>query len=192
MKGETMEEEIWKPVKGYEGLYEVSSHGNVRSLSKCYKCSKGGIHRIPGRMLKLNKNSRGYFIVRLYNNTHGKTYRVNRLVAIAFLPNPNGYKVVNHKDENKTNNTVENLEWCDHKYNVNFGTGVQRMKENHINHQSLSKRVAQFSLDGILIKVYPSAHEAERALNKKFAQVDICLCCRGGRNSAYGYKWQYI
>lgn len=100
-------EEEWRPVKGYEGLYEVSNMGRVKSL-----------HRPQSIILKQNTDSGGYMIVNLSKNGTYNTKTVHRLVATAFIRNPNNYGVVNHKDGNKKNNAVDNLEWCTQRYNM--------------------------------------------------------------------------
>ena len=110
--------EIWKDIEGYEGLYQVSNYGNVRSLN----------YAKAGKVKELKQgNWRGYKNVDLWKNGKGKSFKVHRLVAQAFIENPNEYLCVNHKDENKQNNHVSNLEWCTHKYNSNYGTGRERV-----------------------------------------------------------------
>lgn len=114
--------EEWRPVVGYEGLYEVSSYGRVRSLDRyCYRLQKG-------KVLSPAKDRYGYLTVTLNCNGKSKTIKIHRLVAQAFLPNPDNLPQVNHKDENKINNIVYNLEWCDAKYNNNFGTRQERYR----------------------------------------------------------------
>ena len=108
--------EEWKNIIGYEGLYEVSNMGNVRNVRR-------------NTLLRFSKNNYGYIQVYLYKNGIRNGFKVHRLVAQAFIPNPDNLPQVNHKDEDKTNNSVENLEWCDHKYNVNYG----HRTENAIN-----------------------------------------------------------
>lgn len=128
-------EETWKDVKGYEGLYQVSDMGNVKRVQhEDYNCRQG--YRIfKERLLKQEINFRGYMKVTLSKNNIHKGLFVHRLVAEAFILNPNNYPQVNHKDENKANNCVDNLEWCDNKYNNNYGTKPQRLsaivKEYH-------------------------------------------------------------
>ena len=117
-----MTEEIWRPVVGYEGLYEVSSYGRVRSLDRY----DGRNHFIKGKLLKNRDNGNGYLICILSKNGIVKNKYIHRLVVEAFIPNPDNIKEVNHKDEDKTNNNVENLEWCDRKYNCNYGTKIER------------------------------------------------------------------
>ena len=114
--------EEWRPVVGYEGLYEVSNTGQVRSLDRFYY----RLHK--GKVLSPTKDRYGYLTVTLNCNGKSKTIKIHRLVAQAFLPNPDNLPQVNHKDEVKTNNSVDNLEWCTAKYNVNFGTRQERYR----------------------------------------------------------------
>ena len=128
--------EEWKSIPGYEGLYEVSSYGRVRSVDRYVKYLNGMIHLHKGKMLSPGIRSDGYLQVSLCCNGKYKTISIHRLVAQAFLPNPYNLPMINHKDEVKTNNSADNLEWCTVKYNSNY-KGVlkrrsQRMKENGI------------------------------------------------------------
>ena len=128
-----MIEEIWKPVVGYEGLYEVSNKGTVKSLDRFTKSGRGNGNRfISGKILKSALNKKGYPSVVLCKDGKMFTQRVHRLVAEAFIPNPDNLPVVNHKDEDKTNNCVDNLEWCTNKYNCNYGTSISRMCETRL------------------------------------------------------------
>ena len=127
-----MNEEIWRPIEGYEGLYEVSSYGRVRSLDRYIKNGHSSYRLHKGKVISLLKGEYGYIQVNLYYN--GKNYKkyVHRLVAQAFIPNPNNLPQVNHLDEDKTNNRVENLEWCDAKYNINYGSRKDKARETAI------------------------------------------------------------
>ena len=127
-----MTEEIWRPVVGYEGLYEVSSLGRVRSLDRYVKYSNGRINLHKGRILSPGKDTNGYLFVILTCNGKHKLIRVHRLVAQTFISNPDDLIEVNHKDEDKTNNSVDNLEWCDRKYNLNYGTARIRSRDTNI------------------------------------------------------------
>ena len=125
--------EEWKSISGYEGLYEVSSYGRVKRLKISYIRKNGIMVHKPELILKPNYFSGGYFRVGMYKNKTFKYYLIHRLVAQAFLPNPDNLPEVNHKDEDKSNNRVDNLEWCDHKYNMNYGTLQQRRIQTNIN-----------------------------------------------------------
>ena len=120
--------EEWKSIPGYEGLYEVSNLGRVRSVERCDRFNR----KIVSKILKPNYVS-GYLRVGMYKNKTFKYYLIHRLVAQAFLPNPDNLPEVNHKDEDKSNNRVDNLEWCDRSYNMNYGTVQQRRIQTNIN-----------------------------------------------------------
>ena len=130
--------EEWRPVVGYEGLYEVSNTGIVRSVDRyvktCYEAYK--LHK--GKILSPGKSKLGYLQVSLCNNGKIHQIKIHRLVAQAFLPNPDNLPEVNHRDENPGNNNVDNLEWCTRKYNVNYGTRNIRAKETAIKNGSWS------------------------------------------------------
>ena len=168
-------EEIWKDIEGYEGLYQVSNIGRVKSLRK-------------NIILKSKIERNGYERVNLSVNNIHKDYSIHRMVANAFISNPDNLPQVNHKDENKTNNCVENLEWCDCKYNVNYGTGIRRCQLSNTNGKC-SKPVLQYTLDGTFIKEWKSTMDVQRNLG--FAQSNISACCRNIRKTAYGYLWKY-
>lgn len=124
--------EEWKSIPGYEGLYEISSYGRVKSLEISYVRKDGRMYHKPEIILKPNYVS-GYLRVGMYKNKTFKYYLIHRLVAQAFLPNPDNLPEVNHLDEDKSNNRVENLEWCDRSYNMNYGTLQQRRIQTNIN-----------------------------------------------------------
>lgn len=173
--------EIWKPIKGYEELYEVSNYGRIRSFDRW--CShRRGKQLKKGKILKLFKDTSGYLCVKLCKNTNQRQFKVHRLVAQAFIPNPNNLPQINHKDECKTNNIVSNLEWCDRKYNVNYGTRTKRVAEK------LSKTVLQYDLNGNLIKEWKSV--AECGMNG-YNQSHVASCCRGERKTHRGCIWRY-
>ena len=167
-----MNKEIWKDKKDYEGHYQVSNCGRVKSI-------KFGKERI----LKPKKDKYGYLHVNLYKNSKRKDFLVHRLVAEAFLDNPNNLPLVNHKDENPSNNFSTNLEWCTHEYNINYGTSQQRKS------LKLSKPVGQYSLDNKLIKTYPSINECGR---NGYNYGHVAECCRGERKSHKGYIWKFL
>jgi hypothetical protein len=121
-------EEIWKDIAGYEGRYQVSNHGRIKSLER--RCrAKSYTRRVPEKIYAQTVDTYGYPIVMLHLDGKRKTRTVHRLVAETFIPNPQNFKQVNHKDENKRNNHVDNLEWCDTQYNSAYGTRVDRLKK---------------------------------------------------------------
>lgn len=173
MKSNDSKMEIWIPIVGYEGRYSVSNFGNIAS-------HRGGKTRI----LKPTLNRSGYTYVDLCKNGMRRSHRVNVLVANHFLPKPNGMEEVNHKDENKSNNRVENLEWCTHRYNMNYGTRTGRA----ISH--LRKPVVRCNKSGESIDAHESVNQASRTLG--ISAAHISLCCRGMRKSAGGFKWRFV
>lgn len=181
-------EEIWKDIAGYEGLYQVSNLGNVRSLDRLAFNGKQ-MCLVIGKDLKLRLQKNGYVRVSLSKGSKIKYCNIHRLVAEAFIPNPNNLPEVNHKDEDKTNNRVENLEYCDRKYNNNYGSRIERGIEKRINHPKLCKPILQFSLSGDFIKEYPSQKEAQRQTG--VINQNIYQCCNGKRKQAGGYIWRY-
>jgi len=190
-----MENEIWKPVKDYEGIYEVSSLGRVRSLDRILPnyTSKGisGTKIIKGRVLKSHKSTTSnYYYVHLRGNGASKEVSVHRLVAKAFVPNPNNLPQVNHIDENPANNRFGNLEWCTAKYNINYGTRSKRVSETRISRASKGRAVTQYSKDWQFIKTYRSISIASRAVGVR--DSGIIRCCKGVINIAGGYHWRYV
>ena len=177
--------EEWKDIKGYEGLYMVSNEGRVKSVErKVWNSGKQCYKTIKERILKPGNNGEGYLIVNLCKEGNQKFYTVHRLVAQSFLPNPDNLPQINHVDENKKNNCVDNLEWCTNKYNINHGTRTDRMAKTR------SKPVLGISLDGKSYLYFNSTRDAERLGG--FNQGAISDCCRGERKSHHGYTWEYV
>ena len=179
-----MSEEIWKDIPNYEG-YQISNLGRVKSLKRTY--------RIKEKILKTAIIRNGYYIVSLCKNSKVRHYYVHRLVWEAFNGQIPENMQVNHINEIKTDNRLENLNLMTPKENTNWGTRNERIaKKNSIilkNRKDLSKVVLQFTLDNILVKEYPSIHQAERETG--FAQPNISACCNGRLKQAYGYIWKY-
>lgn len=176
------EEEIWKDVKGYEDLYEVSNFGRVKSKDRRVKVvHKSTFYKnLKGKMLK-PINTIGYDKVALCKEGRKKYHNIHRLVAEAFIPNENNLPIVNHKDESRNNNHVDNLEWCTHQYNITYGTAPSR-KDKKLSLPVVGTHV----LTGTKI-TFPSMTEAGR---NGFVQSAISLCCRGEKKEHRDYTWK--
>ena len=183
--------EVWKPIKGYEGIYEVSSYGRVRSLEHSISLrNQHGeyVRKLSERIIKQKRNRKdGYFNVTLCKRAEHSTAYVHRLVAQAFIPNPDNLPQVNHKDEDKTNNRVDNLEWCSAQYNTNYGTGHERMTEPR------RVKVAMVDEQGNIIRKFESIKEASEQTGE--ARLTIIRQCK--RESTLGhvlkyYRWKFI
>ena len=161
--------------------YSVTDDGKVFSLNYNHTGEK--------KELKQRKDKYGYFGVTLFNENGKKCLLVHRLVALAFIPNTDNLPQVNHKNEIKTDNRVENLEWCDAVYNMNYGTRNKRSAEKQLNRKDKSKPVKQFTKDGLFLKEYQSMKEAARQTG--FYKSAIVNCVQGRTKSSYGYIWRY-
>ncbi len=180
-------EEIWKPIEGYEDYYEVSNLGRVRSLDREYYTPNP---RNPSLLMQkyvkgciLKPQGKKYLQVHLKVSGVRKAFDIHRLVAKAFIPNPDNLPEVNHIDENKHNNRADNLEWVSREGNVKHGTGIQRMGNAH------KKAVIQLDLDGNVIATYPSQREAAKALGIKTTGINHAA--KGKCPTYYGYRWKY-
>lgn len=178
--------EIWKDIEGYEGCYQVSNLGRVRSSDRYVKAGYGSESSVEGKILTPNIK-KGYESVGLCIDGSRKWFLVHRLVAMAFILNPNNYPVVHHIDEVKDNNKVENLEWCSYQYNNTYGNRLKGW--GHKVRKKLSKSVIQYTMDGVFVKKWHSMIDAQR--EDGFNQGCISNCCRGVANSHKGYIWKY-
>lgn len=179
--------EEWRDIEGFEGLYQVSNYGRVKSFVR-------HLGRKPFNYLKPKSDKDGYLQVALAKNKKQYTKKVHRLVAMAFIPNPNNYPQVNHKDEIKSNNHVDNLEWCTNSYNQKYGTCSRRKKE-HTDYKKIaaknSKPILQIK-NGVVIAEYSSALEATKKYKPNAPNPsNISGVCKGRHKSAYGYEWRY-
>ena len=180
-------DEIWKDVKDYEGLYQISNYGRVKRLSKQKRnyninTKKYDTIILPDKIVTPQLNQYGYYRIGLTKNGKRKCHSVHKLVAQAFIPNPENKPQINHKDENKQNNYVENLEWCTAKYNINYGTR--------------NKRTGQKQMKPILCVetgvIYESLSEASKSMELSMGNIS-CVCRhRKWFKTAGGYHWEYV
>lgn len=178
--------EQWKAIDGFEGFYEASTLGRIRSIDRVvHQRNKWGEFSriIKGKIVKGTVDNNGYVAISLQKNGKIKYTKVHILIAKTFIDNYNNLPQVNHKDENKQNNEVSNLEWCTAKYNMNYGTVRSRTA------MAQGKKVQQIK-DGNVIRVFDSLHEINRELGYNFK--NICSVCNGKRNSAHGFEWKYL
>ena len=165
--------EIWKDIKEYEGLYQISNYGRVKTLNP-------GYNKIKSNIKSLRKCHDGYYRISLYKDKKIKTYYIHKLVAKHFIPNPNNYSCINHKDENKLNNNISNLEWCTKKYNNIYS--INKRKKH-------KKGILQFDKNQKLINKWKSIAEASKKLNISYNA--IFRCCNNTQKYAGNYIWRY-
>lgn len=193
--------EIWKDIPEYEGLYQISNLGKVKSLERKVK-NKNGYRIVKEKILKNIINSKGYYIVILRKNNKNDLRLVHRLIGENFIPNPNNYPCINHIDGNKQNNNIKNLEWCTYQHNIkeafrlglnkytykkNFNTKYWLGKKGK--YHSKSKAIIQYDEHNNIIKVWDSIIDASRELN--ICNIYISNVCRGRQKTAGGYKWKF-
>lgn len=170
-----------RDVVGFEQYYQVSSDGRIFAKPRTILRSNKTICHLNEREMKLRDNGNGYLTVMLYDDEKGKRKYVHRIVAEAFIPNPNNLPQVNHKDENKKNNSVENLEWCTCYYNLTYGTHFQRVAD------AQSVPVLQFTDDGIFVDRFKSAMDASRQTG--IPQGSISKACSRYTHYSNGFVW---
>ena len=198
-------EEIWKNIPNYEGLYQISDCGRIKTLEKLVKSGlkNNSFVKRKERIIKNQINKLGYHHVTLYKNGIGQNFNVHKLVAESFIdkntfkymPNENKNSidlnklVINHKDENPSNNHVENLEWCTQAYNINYGHRNEKVAKNMVEHNRYATPVIQYTLDGYIIKKWRSLKEIEKTIG--YSRNSIALCCKGKYKKSHGYIWRY-
>lgn len=174
-------QEIWKDVPGYEELYQVSNLGRVKSMPKTYLICNRANYSKQTHILK-QQLCKGYYAVEFNHKGKSKKFLVHRLVAMAFITNPDNLPQINHKDENPKNNCVDNLEWCTRKYNLSYGTRQKRIAQNK------KRKIFQYSIDGKLVAEYDGAIDAER--HTGILRQNIGKVILGKRHTAGGFIWK--
>jgi len=187
--------EVWKAIPGYEGIYEVSDQGNIRSLDRyVYRPTllwgQAAMTFCEGREMKPSRDRKGYLRVTLSNGCKktAKTFPVHRLVAMAFIPNPDNLPQINHKDENKANNNVDNLEWCTNQYNCSYNGKGERGYQNGAS--KYSKAVAKYDKEGNEVGRWRSYLAAAKA--NGVTQPSISHCAKTGAITHDGYTYRQI
>ncbi|MBQ8207049.1 MAG: HNH endonuclease [Bacilli bacterium] len=181
-------QEIWKDIKGYEGLYKASNLGRIKSMPR------HGTHVREEHILKQNVNRKGYSIVGLTKNSKTSTITVHRLVANAFIPNPNNLPQVDHINDNKKDNSINNLQWITNEDNMKKAwlTGARSIEKTYKRGKEncRAKIVNQYDLKNNYIRTWYCIRDIEKELG--FDNRNISACCRNKRPTAYGYKWKYV
>lgn len=216
-----MEQEVWKDVVGYEGFYMVSNLGRVKSVDRVVLGRGGFAWRIKGKMIKCRTTKHGYCQSLLTKNNRTKAFLVHRLMMLAFVPNPNNYPIINHKDENPSNNYIHvnsdgsidfgksNLEWCTYSYNINYGTRHERYRETCKRNHSTEKFLKTMKERGRLcaerevlclddnmeiVSAFKSVAEAARQIHVGSTTIRNIMYKnkkQGTKRKSYGYLWIY-
>lgn len=179
--------ENWRTIEGTDGNYSVSDLGNVRRNEHYTEVTPGIINHYKEKLLKPTTESSGYLVVKLQVGKKAIAKKIHRLVAETFIQNPNNLPCVNHKDENRQNNCVNNLEWCTYKENANHGTRNERLRV------ASGIRVAQYTLDGKLVRIWDSISQASCYFGCKSTSSIRRVCKKEkGRHSYKGFVWRYV
>lgn len=176
--------EEWKPIEWLQNIYEVSNEGRVRSIDRIEKMKNGVMRPRKGRVLCQKTALSGYKSVHISINGKAKDYLTHRLVALAFIPNPDSLPCINHKDNNKANNRVENLEWCTHQYNISYKGNRDRAVATRG-----CRKVKKFSKDGVFIEEYRSCCAASRANGLSNGNLHETL--HNKQKTCGGFIWKY-
>lgn len=199
---ESLPNEEWRDIVGYEGLYQVSNMGRVKGLSRVSNFGKR-VKRIPIRILKPTISKRGYYVVGLSKDGKTKNHTIHRILMTSFVPNPENKRAIDHIDTNKLNNSLDNLRWCTDKENSNNEKTKEKNRNNCFRmwknglfdnrNNTHYRKVAQYTKDGEYIKTWDSIIEVEKALGIDRSSISaICLGTNPNRHTAGGYKWKHI
>ena len=177
---------IFKPIKGFENMYEISNYGIIKSVDRNIICKDGQIKPIKSRYIRPADNGSGYKFVYLWKDNKQHRYYVHRLVDETFIPNPDNLPEINHIDNNKNNNHVNNLEWCSYGQNIKhaYKTGLKVATSNH-----LKRKILQYDKNMNFIKEWECTKDVQRSLG--IYHSNISVCCEGRQKTAGGYIWRY-
>lgn len=181
--------ERWADIPGYEGCYQVSDYGRVRSCDRYVRAVHDSKQIRRGQIIKPWDMPNGYLVVGLNKEMRRSVKYIHRLVASAFIPNPDFLPQINHKDEDKTNNRVDNLEWCTHGYNINYGSARAKISKAHFDGKYGTIPVAQI-LNGEIVATFDSASDAERATGISSSSIRKVCLGRPKFKTAGGYEWK--
>ena len=180
---------MWKEIKNFKD-YLINENGEIKSKDRIIHSSDGRTTFRKGKVLTQQLAENGYLFVTLFRDKKRYIKKVHRLVAENYVPNQTNLPFVNHKDENKQNNSVENLEWCDRFYNINYGTAIERANITNRKNKKGWKPILQIDKDtNEIIKEWDSSKEVSRVLG--FGDSNILKCCKGIYKHSYGFKWSF-
>lgn len=184
-------QEIWKDINEFEGYYMISSYGRVKSVIRTVKsCDRiGGYRTVNERIMSTRIDKYGYLTVKLNKDGHFKHCTIHRLLAQAFIPNPNNLPSINHKDENKLNSTISNLEWCSVQYNNLYNHRQEKIAIKLRENNKTGKAILQFDACGNIINEFSSLRDLNRKLG--VSRTEVRNCCIGNRSSYHGCMWKY-
>lgn len=169
-----------KDIKGYEGRYAVTENGQIWSY-------------LSNKFLLPLDDGKGYLYVNISDKNHHRvSKKIHRIVAETFISNPNNLPCINHKDENRKNNSIDNLEWCDYHYNNTYGNRITKIIEKNTNNPAFSKPIKGINIKTKEEKIFPSISEAARFLGDIKRVSNITACLKGRQQTSYGYTWEYI
>jgi hypothetical protein len=184
----------WKDIPGYQGLYQVSNNGEVKSLKKEVKTKSNSLRTVSERILKTAVNQHGYVVINLYKEGVSKNWRVHRLVALVFCSNPNDLNVVNHIDGNKLNNHYSNLEWCTHSDNVKhaYSLGLMSATRNRLGFKGKLHKDSKPVIQSTLCNKFVKEHESINMTKEDgYTPQNVHKCCIGKLKTHQGYKWAF-
>lgn len=173
-------QEIWKDIPGYEGYYQASDLGRIRSVSRKLCNGKGK----RGKIITAIPDCNGYYRIFLYKDRKKQRYMVHRLIAYSFIDNPSGYTMINHKDEDKSNNSVSNLEWCDCKYNINYGSRTKRASGDNTKNSKLTSEIIK--------KIRKQYIPKDKTFGAKALSIKYGVSVSAILRAALHKSWKYV